>query len=760
MRPAVSTSGRVGAGDAVVPAFPSGMWDHPIFRRWSQSLRARTQSGRRPLWFHLLILAFGLAFSLSAVGAVAFFAASREDSADNKRMRLSNALEKLRSGYAKSTADRAREISQAISSLGRFSLKIKSALAPAGTLRYRHRRAWLMSEDGSLIATHPTDDRPLPSPLRSLADEFSAERVQAPGSVPIQPQDGRAAAPAETDILIVNGRPGLAAVTTVSPDVGLIDALDRSLVLATFVPFDEHLVRLLAQDARVPGLKLETEPSASKGPLTFQTNRHGRIAAWFTWTSEHSLWESIERNWPLFGIGGLSFLALGGFSLNQMERTARALKASEQRVWRTAQEDPLTHMPNRGRIIELLYEALALRPSGQAVVFTCFNLDGFKEVNEILGHAAGDQLLVAAAARLHEAMPGGASLGRIGGDEFAMVMGAKDAAAAMEAANACARALSLPFVIHGRTVGISASIGLAQAPEDGDSGSELIRRADLAARAAKKGGRGRILAFHLGLEAEINERRFMERELRRALAEKRLSVAYQPIVAGDGLRVIGVEALARWQHATRGDIPPGLFVSVAEQTGLMTELGHFVLRRALADAGAWPGLYVAINLSPVQVRDRGLVRLVDQALADTKIDPTRVVLEITEGMLIDNPEEAKQRLKELRALGVKIALDDFGSGYSSLNYLRRLPIDKLKIDKEFVAPLGRSANGGVIVQAIVALGRALGLSVLAEGVETEEQRVLLRLAGCDELQGFLFARPMPLPALTEFLSQAPKVDQA
>jgi diguanylate cyclase (GGDEF)-like protein len=439
--------------------------------------------------------------------------------------------------------------------------------------------------------------------------------------------------------------------------------------------------------------------------------------------------------------------------MQQARHASRALTASEKRVRRAAQEDALTGMPNRGRVIGLLDAALSQRAPDRIVAFICVNLDGFKDVNETLGHSAGDEVLIAAAARLDAAKPRDASVGRIGGDEFALVMPTADDSAPLDAAKACARAMSLPFMVDGRAVAISASIGLAQAPADGDRASALIRRADLAARAAKKTGRGRILAFHSGLEAEINERRFIERELRRALANHALEMAYQPIVAGDGLRILGAEALVRWRHPVRGAIPPAVFVAVAEQTGLMMELGRFVLRRALADACQWSDRYIAINLSPIQVRDRALVRSVAEALDETGIDPTRVVLEITEGVLIDNPEQAKQRLKELRALGVKIALDDFGSGYSSLSYLRRLPIDKLKIDKEFVSPLGRSANGGVIVQAIVALGRALGLSVLAEGVETEEQRVLLRLAGCDELQGYLFGRPMPHAALVEFLAR-------
>jgi EAL domain-containing protein (putative c-di-GMP-specific phosphodiesterase class I) len=221
--------------------------------------------------------------------------------------------------------------------------------------------------------------------------------------------------------------------------------------------------------------------------------------------------------------------------------------------------------------------------------------------------------------------------------------------------------------------------------------------------------------------------------------------------------MVGVEALLRWTHATRGAIPPAAFIPVAEQMGLMDTIGNFVLRRTLAEAKRWPDdLYVAVNLSPLQVRDSSIVEMVRSTLHESGVAPSRLVLEITEGVLIDNPDEMVKRINDLHGLGVRVALDDFGSGYSNLGYLQRFPLDKLKIDKSFVAALGRSSNGGVIIQAIVALARALGLSVLAEGVETEHQRVLLRLAGCDEMQGFLFAKASPAKAIDGLLEQAPQ----
>ena len=251
-----------------------------------------------------------------------------------------------------------------------------------------------------------------------------------------------------------------------------------------------------------------------------------------------------------------------------------------------------------------------------------------------------------------------------------------------------------------------------------------------------------------------DEQKFIRNELPRALAAQTLDVHYQPIVAASGGRITGVEALLRWNHRESGSISPAKFIPVAEQIGLMDELGHFVFRRALDDARNWPGLYISVNLSPLQVRNRAIVEVVRQALAESGVAPSRLVLEITEGVLIDNPEEMLRRMQELRALGVRIALDDFGSGYSSLGYLQRFPFDKLKIDRSFVIPLGQSPNAAVIIQAIVALGRALNVSTVVEGVETEEQRVLLRLAGCDEMQGFLFARPAAVETIARLIAPA------
>jgi diguanylate cyclase (GGDEF)-like protein len=424
----------------------------------------------------------------------------------------------------------------------------------------------------------------------------------------------------------------------------------------------------------------------------------------------------------------------------QLRRIGFQLAKSEQHARRLEFEDMLTGLPNHNHFFELLDRAIATRRGEELLAFAVLDLDGFDEVNEALGYAGGDEVLAEVAKRLAQSLPPGAVLGRLGSDEFALLIAGVHLQAALTTADALRRSLAGPFWMN-QVVQVSVSIGLAIAPRDGVTRDELTRRADLALRTAKLRGRGTVVSFDNEMEAEFHERRFIKREVPRALAANAFDVQYQPIVQADGGAIAGVEALLRWNHPARGFVPPSVFVSVAEEAGLMDRLGEFALRRAISDAADWGDLYVSVNLSPVQVRDRAFVDLVSSVLEETAFEPSRLFLEMTESVLIDDPVETTERLQQLRALGVRLALDDFGSGYSNLSYLQRLPFDKLKVDRSFVTALDRFANGGVIIQAIVALGRALGMGVVVEGVETEEQRVLLRLAGCNEMQGYLFSKP-------------------
>lgn len=516
---------------------------------------------------------------------------------------------------------------------------------------------------------------------------------------------------------------------------------------------DPRFVHMIEQSVGLKALKFEAVPQPGGREMQPVLDAGGRIVGFFTWQRSYPMAQSMSRLMPLvFGVVAV-LVGFAGFSLRQLHRARGELAASEEQAERAADLDKLTGLPNHAKTLELLDLALAERQPDQVVTFALIEIDGMADVNANLGVLASDEIYGAITRRLREVLPADAVCGRIGSNEFAVMVTAGAELDAETMVRAALDAIGRPHWID-TVVRVGAHAGFAEAPRHAATRGELVRRAELALRAAAKKGPGAIVAFEPSIDAISTDQKFIRRELPRALSANELELHYQPIVAAQGGRIVGVEALLRWTHAVRGPIGPAIFIPVAEQMGLMDALGDFVLRRALQETKRWPGLYVAVNLSPLQVRDRAIVDLVRSALAESGVPPQRLMLEITEGVLIDNPDEMLNRIEDLHALGVRIALDDFGSGYSNLGYLQRFPLDKLKIDRSFVTALGPSANGSVIVQAIAALGRALGLSVLVEGVETEEQRVLLRLAGCDEMQGFLFARPAPAKAIDKLLAQA------
>ena len=348
------------------------------------------------------------------------------------------------------------------------------------------------------------------------------------------------------------------------------------------------------------------------------------------------------------------------------------------------------------------------------------------------------------AERLRACLRGGDTVARQGGDEFTMLQTDVDGPADIE--GLCQRivvVLAEPFDLDGRKAQVTVSIGVAVMPADGHDPARLLQRADMALYRAKNGGRNRFCFFEAGMDRQLRLRRQAETELRLALVEGQLQVCYQPQVDCATGGLVGVEALVRWRHPERGMLLPAEFMPLAEETGIINALGDWVLRTACRDAARWPGLSVAVNVSPVQFRQRDFAATVTAALADAALAPERLELEVTEGLLVHDNGDAVAMLAEIKALGVRITMDDFGTGYSSLAYLQRFPFDKIKIDRSFISQLGGRPNTRAIVRAMVQLGRSLAVPICAEGVETEGQLAQLRDEGCQEAQGFLFARPVP-----------------
>jgi diguanylate cyclase (GGDEF)-like protein len=426
----------------------------------------------------------------------------------------------------------------------------------------------------------------------------------------------------------------------------------------------------------------------------------------------------------------------------------------EKQMEHMALHDALTDLPNRVLLRERLEESLASIRRGAQMALLYVDLDLFKNVNDMLGHPIGDQLLQAVADRLRDCVREVDAVARIGGDEFAIMQTAmKEPTDAAALAKRVREAITAPFDLAGHQIVIDSSIGIAIAPNDGDDPDQLLKNADMALYGAKADGRATYRFFEPAMDARVKARRILERDLRRALAEGEFESYYQPIVGLKSSEINGVEALLRWRHPERGMVLPGEFISVAEEIGLINRIGEWIIKKACTDVAAWPiDVRVAVNLSPLQLRNSHLVPAVVQALASSGLPAERLELEITETVLIQDTEKALATLHQLRGLGVRIALDDFGTGYSSLNYLRKFPFDKIKIDRCFISGLSEGKDSIAIVRAVTDLASSLRMTTTAEGVETQEQLEAIRHLGCAEVQGYFFSPPQPAEAIVRLLT--------
>ena len=426
------------------------------------------------------------------------------------------------------------------------------------------------------------------------------------------------------------------------------------------------------------------------------------------------------------------------------------IKQAQEQINFLAHHDALTHLPNRALFHERFQHALTHAQREKSPLALLFlDLDRFKTVNDTLGHPIGDQLLLEVSKRMGKIIRAGDTLARLGGDEFILLL--EEETSAQHAAVVARKLIDLfsqPMVIGQHDLVITASIGITLYPNDGDDPDILIRHADRAMYEAKQQGRNTYRFFTKALTEGAFERLMMENDLRRAIERNELVLHYQPQVDVNTRQLHGIEALVRWQHPKQGLIPPNLFIGLAEEIGIIGEIGAWVLRTACLQIAAWDNKgfkvpRIAVNLSAQQIDQYGLISLVSEELENAGLPPERLELEVTESMLMRDPDLSRTVLSKLRTLGVKFAIDDFGTGYSSLAYLKLLPLDRLKIDQSFVQDIGRDSNDEAIVHAIVALAKSLGLEAVAEGVEEEKQAYFLQQAGSNLVQGYLYGRPLP-----------------
>ncbi|MBN7805557.1 bifunctional diguanylate cyclase/phosphodiesterase [Agrobacterium rosae] len=543
---------------------------------------------------------------------------------------------------------------------------------------------------------------------------------------------------------------GVALVRNKSGLLDVPEAARRYLIFARHLTAQK--IEQLAHTYVINGLALQS-PDTHPDYFVSIVDPRGQVLGNLTWQSQMpgdiSMREVRPRIFAANAISLLFFLALIAIGTAAL----RKLKSDEASARRELLSDRLTGLYNRPGLFQGLKKCLLRSGEDNSYVNLIYlDLDGFKEINDSFGHGAGDLLIKGVAAALKVLVADGTLLARLGGDEFAIVLQGPDAR--IESRKLCDDILTLfsePFMIGDRVAAIGCSIGTAVSKGGDIDGEELLRRADMAMYEAKESGRGRYMAYEPHMDTRREEKNQLEADLKYAIEHDEIKVVFQPVVNTLTRRINGVEALARWNRAGYGPVSPDVFIAAAESSGLIDQLGLAVLRKACHEAVAWPDIKLAVNISPVQFRNPLFAAQVLSILEEHDIAPSRVMLEMTEGYFIHHPERAGAAIEKLKQIGVSIALDDFGSGFASIGYLRRFGFNRMKIDKSLVVALDEGGRSLEMLTATVALARSLGIPVTAEGIETEDQAAILHLCGCDELQGYLFSRPIPAEQILPLL---------
>ncbi|USQ97622.1 bifunctional diguanylate cyclase/phosphodiesterase [Caulobacter sp. RL271] len=558
-------------------------------------------------------------------------------------------------------------------------------------------------------------------------------------------------------VTLVGDDPMLITVSLVRPDLKARTRGPRAPLLVTGTPVADSVVkafsdRFLLHDARIQVVQ-DTQLATPAAQRVIGKTADGRRIV-MRWTPRKPGEELLRSASPILGAALLAAVVGSILLFRTTRRAVKKLLLSEAEAKHLSLHDPLTGLANRTLFTDRLVHAHALlrRKSGLLGVL-CIDLDRFKEVNDSYGHDAGDQLIREVARRLKTICRDTDTICRLGGDEFAIIQPDTTPAGAAALAQRVVEGLSGEVDLTIGRAELSCSVGVAVVSDAEQGQAELLRQADVALYRAKEGGRGRYCFFEPEMDAALRLRKGLERDLRTALETEALKVAYQPLTDARG-QIIGVEALARWTHPERGEIAPAIFIPLAESCGLIGAVGSAVFRRACYDSLRWSGLEVSVNVSALQLADPGFVDDMVAVLAETGARADVFMLEITETALLKDSDGVHEALRRLKRLGFRLALDDFGTGYASLAYLRRHPIDKLKIDRSFVSSLPGNSESLAVASAIVSLAKSLGLKTTAEGVETQGQLDALIKLGCAEFQGFLLGRPMPADAIGDVIAGA------